>query len=167
MAEKAIKSLDQLLEHELQDLYDAEHQLTKALPKMAKAASSAELRKGFEDHLRQTEGHITRLEQAFEALGKKATRKPCKAMKGLIAEGEETMEEKMDGAVMDAALIVAAQKVEHYEIAGYGSVCNFAHLTGHHDVEAILMQTLDEEKATDAKLTRVALKVNTQAEKSH
>ncbi len=160
---KAMKTLDELLVHELQDLYDAEHQLTKALPKMAKAATSRQLSNAFEAHLSQTEQHIQRLEQAFEALGKKATRKPCKAMKGLIAEGEETMEEEMDKDVMDAALIGAAQKVEHYEIAGYGTVCTFAEMTGNSRVATILNETLEEEKHADEKLTQIAQKVNTKA----
>jgi ferritin-like metal-binding protein YciE len=156
MANK-IKSLEDLLVHELQDLYDAEHQITKALPKMAKAATSRQLSTAFKEHLTQTEEHIARLEQAFTALGQEPKRKPCKAMKGLLAEGEETMEEEMDKDVMDAALISSAQRVEHYEIAAYGAVCTFAHMVGKHDVEDILRQTLDEEKRADEKLTEIAV----------
>jgi ferritin-like metal-binding protein YciE len=152
-----IKSLEELLIQEMQDLYDAEHQLTKALPKMAKAATSRQLSTAFKDHLTQTEGHITRLEQAFAAMGQDPKRKPCKAMKGLIAEGEETMEEEMDKDVMDAALIGSAQRVEHYEIAAYGTICTFAHMVGKHDVEDLLRQTLDEEKRADEKLTEIAV----------
>jgi ferritin-like metal-binding protein YciE len=152
-----IKSLEDLLIQEMQDLYDAEHQLTKALPKMAKAATSRPLTTAFKDHLTQTEGHITRLEQAFAAMGQDPKRKPCKAMKGLIAEGDETMEEDMDKDVMDAALIGSAQRVEHYEIAAYGTICTFAHMVGKHDVEDLLRQTLDEEKRADEKLTEIAM----------
>jgi ferritin-like metal-binding protein YciE len=160
---KALHTLQELLEHELQDLYDAEHQLTKALPKMAEAATSTMFRNAFKKHLTQTEEHIQRLEQAFEALGKKATRKPCKAMKGLIAEGEETMEEKMDAPVMDAALIASAQRVEHYEIAGYGTVCTFAKVVGYPEIATLLSKTLEEEKATDETLTGIAETVNEKA----
>ncbi len=159
----AIRTFEDLLIDELKDLYDAEHQLTKALPKMAKAATSSDLKTAFESHLKQTEGHIKRLEQVFEGLGKKATRKTCAAMKGLVEEGSQTIEEEMDPEVKDAALIGAAQRVEHYEMAGYGTVRTFAHLLGHHDLEAILQSTLDEEGTADHKLTDIASKLNVKA----
>jgi ferritin-like metal-binding protein YciE len=159
----AIRTFEDLLVDEIKDLYDAEHQLTKALPKMAKAATSPELKTAFESHLKQTEGHIKRLEQVFEGLGKKPTRKTCAAMKGLVEEGSEVIEEEMDPEVKDAALIGAAQRVEHYEMAGYGTVRTFAHLLGHHDLEAILQSTLEEEGAADHKLTAIASKLNVKA----
>jgi ferritin-like metal-binding protein YciE len=159
----AIRTFEDLLVDEIKDLYDAEHQLTKALPKMAKAATSSELKTAFESHLKQTEGHIKRLEQVFEGLGKKPTRKTCAAMKGLVEEGSEIIEEEMDPEVKDAALIGAAQRVEHYEMAGYGTVRTFAHLLGHHDLEAILQSTLEEEGAADHKLTAIASKLNVKA----
>ena len=159
----AIRTFEDLLVDEIKDLYDAEHQLTKALPKMAKAATSPDLKSAFESHLKQTEGHIKRLEQVFEGLGKKPTRKTCAAMKGLVEEGSEVIEEEMDAEVKDAALIGAAQRVEHYEMAGYGTVRTFAHLLGHHDLEAILQETLDEEGAADEKLTSIASKLNVKA----
>ena len=159
----AIRTFEDLLVDEIKDLYDAEHQLTKALPKMAKAATSPNLKSAFEDHLKQTEGHIKRLEQVFAGLDKKPTRKTCVAMKGLVEEGSEVIEEDMDAEVKDAALIGAAQRVEHYEIAGYGTVRTFAHLLGHHNLETLLQQTLNEEAATDEKLTGLAGKINVKA----
>ena len=159
----AIRTFEDLLVDEIKDLYDAEHQLTKALPKMAKAATSPDLKKAFESHLKETEAHIKRLEQVFEGLGKKPTRKTCAAMKGLVEEGSEVIEEEMDPEVKDAALIGAAQRVEHYEMAGYGTVRTFAHLLGHHDLEAILQQTLEEEAGADEKLTGIASKINVKA----
>jgi ferritin-like metal-binding protein YciE len=123
-----LESLRDLLVEQLQDLYDAENRITKALPKMAKAASSPELKAAFEKHLAETEGHVTRLEQAFEALGEKAKKKTCQAIKGLIEEGEETIKEDAEPEVKDAALIAAAQRVEHYEMAGYGTVGTYAKL---------------------------------------
>ncbi len=158
-----IRTFEDLLVDEIKDLYDAEHQLTKALPKMAKAATSPVLKSAFESHLKQTEEHIKRLEQVFAGLGKKPTRKTCAAMKGLVEEGSEVIEEEMDPEVKDAALIGAAQRVEHYEMAGYGTVRTFAHLLGHHDLEAILQSTLDEEGAADHKLTDIASKLNVKA----
>lgn len=151
-----MNSLQELLVEELKDLYDAEHQLTKALPKMAKAATNTQLQTAFTTHLSETEGHIRRLEQAFEAMGEKASRKTCKAMKGLVEEGSEVIEEDADPQVKDAALITAAQKVEHYEIAGYGSVRTFAQELGLNDVATLLQQNLDEEGAADKKLTKIA-----------
>lgn len=161
----AIRSLEDLLIHELQDLYDAEHQLTKALPKMAQSASSRNLKSAFEKHLTQTEGHIKRIEQAFTELGQSAKRKPCVAMQGLVKEGEETMSEDMDGAVMDAALIASAQRVEHYEMAGYGTARTFAYQLGYSEVANLLQQTLDEEEQTDKTLSQIANTINEKANK--
>jgi ferritin-like metal-binding protein YciE len=151
-----LTSLQDLLVDELKDLYDAEYQLTQALPKMAKAASNKQLQTAFTTHLAETEAHITRLKQVFKAMGKKAVRKPCKAMKGLIEEGSEIIEEDAEPEVKDAALIGAAQKVEHYEMAGYGTLRTFAKTMGLTDVAALLQQTLDEEGKADKKLTRIA-----------
>lgn len=162
-----LNSLQDLYLEQLQDLYDAEQQITKALPKMAKAASSPELKKSFELHLEQTQNQITRLEQVFEQLGEKATGKTCKAMKGLIAEGEELMSEEADPAVMDAGLIAAAQRVEHYEMAGYGTLRTWATILGMNDSVKLLQQTLDEEGETDHKLSALAEKtVNVKAANS-
>ena len=157
------KTLQDLFLDTLKDIYFAEKKILTALPKMAKAATSPTLKSAFESHLKQTEEHIKRLEQVFEGLGKKPTRKTCAAMKGLVEEGSEVIEEEMDPEVKDAALIGAAQRVEHYEMAGYGTVRTFAHLLGHHDLEAILQSTLEEEAAADEKLTSVASKLNVKA----
>jgi ferritin-like metal-binding protein YciE len=151
-----LESLRDLLVEQLQDLYDAEKRITKALPKMAKAATSPELKAAFQKHLAETEGHVERLEQAFEALGEKAKTKACKAMQGLIAEGEETIKEDAEPEVKDAALIAAAQRVEHYEMAGYGSVSAYAKLLKEKAVLKLLQATLAEEKATDEALTELA-----------
>lgn len=151
-----LNSLQELLVEEIKDLYDAEHQLTKALPKMAKAATNTQLQNAFNSHLTETEGHIKRLEQVFEALGEKPSRKTCKAMKGLVEEGSEAIEEDMEPEVKDAALIAAAQRVEHYEMAGYGAARSFAQTLGHSDVVKLLQQTLNEEGAADEKLTKIA-----------
>ncbi|MBV9463517.1 MAG: ferritin-like domain-containing protein [Verrucomicrobiae bacterium] len=162
-----IDSLQKLFEEELKDVYDAENQLLKALPKMAKAATSQELKDAFNEHLEQTKGHVERLEQVFEELELPAKGKTCKAMKGLIQEGSEILKEKGDSAVIDAALIVAAQKVEHYEIASYGSLRTFANLLGHEDAAETLQETLDEEEETDKKLTELAEEIiNEQAAES-
>ncbi|HEX5445563.1 MAG TPA: ferritin-like domain-containing protein [Pirellulales bacterium] len=152
----ALESLADLFVDELKDLYSAEKQLVKALPKMAKAASSAKLRKGFEDHLRQTEGHVERLESIFEQLGVKPRGPKCEAMEGLIEEGKRVMSEDAEPAVMDAALVAAAQRVEHYEIAGYGTVRSFARMLGNDKAERLLQKTLDEESQTNEKLTKLA-----------
>lgn len=156
-------SLRELYVNELKDLYNAETQLVKALPKMAKASSNAELRQGFEEHLRQTSEHVSRLEQIFEMLGEKATGKKCLGMEGLVKEGAETMSEDYEDALMDAALIGAAQRVEHYEIAGYGTVRAFAELLGENEHVTLLEQTLEEEKQTDEKLSQLAEEINSQA----
>lgn len=157
------EGLKELYIDELKDLYNAEHQLIKALPKMAKAASSGELRQGFEKHLEQTTGHAERLEKIFQALGESPKGKTCKAMQGLVEEGAETMKEDLEGSLMDAALIGAAQRVEHYEIAVYGTVCAFAKELGETQHLSLLTQTLEEEKETDEKLTELARNINAQA----
>jgi ferritin-like metal-binding protein YciE len=151
-----LESLRDLLVEQLQDLYDAENRITKALPKMAKAATSPALKAAFEKHLRETEGQVKRLEQVFEALGETAKTKTCKAMQGLIAEGEETMSENAEPEVLDAALIASAQRVEHYEMAGYGTVRSYAKLLKEDAIVSLLEQTLQEEKATDEALTTLA-----------
>jgi len=158
-----IENLRELLVHELKDLYNAETQLVKALPKMAKAASDEDLAQAFEQHLEQTKGHVERLERVFELLDEKPRGKTCEAMKGLITEGNEAIGEDATDEVKDAALIVAAQKVEHYEIAGYGSVRTFANLLGEREIADILQETLDEEGETDKKLTEIAESLNVEA----
>jgi ferritin-like metal-binding protein YciE len=152
----AVRSLENLLVEQLRDLLSAEKQITKALPKMAKAASTEELRAAFEEHLTQTQGQIARLEEAFETLGQTARAKKCVAMEGLIEEGKEHLEEDMEPAVKDAALIASAQKVEHYEIASYGSARTWAQEIGQPQVAELLQATLDEEAETDQKLTKLA-----------
>ena len=151
-----IESLQELLIEEMRDLYSAENQLTKALPKMAKKATNPQLKKAFETHLKETENHAKRLQQIFDKLGKKPTGKKCAAMEGLIEEGKEMMGEDMDDDVMDAALISVAQKVEHYEIASYGTVRTWAQPLGDSQTASLLQQTLDEEGKTDKLLTQMA-----------
>jgi ferritin-like metal-binding protein YciE len=151
-----LKSLDDLLVHELQDIYHAEGQILKALPKMIKAANHPELQAAFEEHLEQTEGQVERLEQAFKLLGLPAKGKKCEGMAGLIEEGKKMMEEDAEPSVMDAALIAAAQKVEHYEIASYGTVRTWAQHIGDEQMAKLLQQTLDEEGKTDKLLTEMA-----------
>ncbi|HZR65909.1 MAG TPA: ferritin-like domain-containing protein [Terriglobales bacterium] len=162
----AIESLKDLFVDELRDLYDAENQLIKALPKMAEASSSEELREAFEEHLEQTKGHAQRLETIFESLGQKAKAKKCKGMEGLIKEGSEVIDEDMDPDVKDAALIGAAQRVEHYEIAGYGTARTFASQLGQEEAASLLQETLDEEKETDARLNDLASEINVEAEEA-
>ena len=157
------EGLKELYVGELKDLYSAENQLVKALPKMAKAASSDELRKGFEAHLQQTKGHVQRLEKIFKALGEDPKGKKCKGMEGLVREGSEVMGEDFEGALMDAALIGAAQRVEHYEIAAYGTVCAFAGELGEEEHASLLAETLEEEKETDNTLTKLSKQINVQA----
>ncbi len=152
----SMDSLKDLYIDELKDLYNAENQLLKALPKMAKKAAAPELKKAFQDHLAQTEGHVSRLEKIFKGLGEKPTGKTCKAMKGLVEEGKEVIAEDGDDSVLDAALIGAAQRVEHYEIAGYGVVRTFASLLGEEDAMGLLQRTLNEEAEADKKLTKLA-----------
>jgi ferritin-like metal-binding protein YciE len=157
-------SLQDLLANQTQDLYDAEHRLLDALPKMAEAAHSPQLRQAFQAHLEETRGHVGRLEQVFEALGQAPQRETCQAMKGLIAEGEEAIKAKGDPAVKDAALIAAAQRVEHYEMAGYGTARTLANQLGHERAARVLQETLEEEKAADRTLSEIAeSSVNRQA----
>lgn len=152
-----LENLEDLFLDELEDIYDAEQQLVKALPKMAASASSPELRQSFQTHLAQTEGHVQRLEAIFSQLGQEPERKPCKAMKGLIAEGSEMIKEDAVPEVKDAGLIAAAQRVEHYEIAAYGSARTYAETLGRTDAAQLLGQTLKEEEQTDKKLTKLAV----------
>lgn len=154
-----LNTLDDLFLEQIQDLYDAEHQITKALPKMAKAASSSDLQKAFQMHLEQTERQITRLEQVFDTIGQKAKGKTCEAMKGLIKEGDELLSTRADASVMDAGLIASAQRVEHYEMAGYGTVRTWARLLGNTKAATLLQQTLDEEGQTDQKLSQIAERI--------
>jgi ferritin-like metal-binding protein YciE len=151
-----LTSLEDLLVHELQDIYNAEGQILKALPRMIKAASHPELKSAFEEHRVQTEGQVERLEQVFKLLGIPAKGKKCEGMAGLLEEGKKTMAEDAEASVMDAALIAAAQKVEHYEIAAYGCVCTYAEMLGHEEAHELLGQTLEEEEETDQKLTALA-----------
>lgn len=148
--------LHELFLDELTDILNAERQLTKALPKMAKASNSEELTEAFESHLAETENHITRLEQVFTSLGEMVRSKKCNAMEGLLEEGQEKIDELEGSPALDAALIAAAQKVEHYEIASYGTLCAWAEQLGHDDVIQLLQATLDEEKTADVKLTGIA-----------
>jgi ferritin-like metal-binding protein YciE len=150
------ENLKDLYVDELKDLYDAEHQILEALPQMAEKASHPELKQAFRTHLEQTRGQVTRLEQVFQKLGVEPERKTCKAMKGLMAEGEEILKAKGDEDTIDAALIAAAQRVEHYEIAGYGTMRSLARRLGHEDQARLLQQTLDQEGEADKKLTRLA-----------
>src|SRR5262245_58083141 len=143
-----LNSLENLLLHEVQDLYSAEQQLVKALPKVAKKISSPQLRAAVEEHLQQTEEHVNRLEQVFELFGVEPKARTCKAMKGLINEADQILKEDAPPETLDAAIIAAAQKVEHYEIASYGTVANWAELVGRTDIHKLLGQTLDEEEAT-------------------
>jgi ferritin-like metal-binding protein YciE len=156
--------LKELYINELKDIYSAETQLVKALPKMAKAAVSAELRNGFQEHLAQTEDHVTRLEQIFEGLGEKPTGKKCEGMAGLIKEGGEAAEADYEGDVKDSALIGAAQRVEHYEIAAYGTVRAMAEKLGDEKAVQLLTQTLQEEKDTDVKLSKLSDKMKVEAD---
>ena len=151
-----VETMNELFLDEIRDLYDAEKQLTKALPKMAKAATSTQLRSAFEEHLTQTESHVNRLEQIFESFGQKSSGKTCAAMKGLIKEGEDIASDTEETSVRDAGLIMAAQKVEHYEISGYGSARTHAQMLGNQQAVRLLEQTLREEKETDQRLTQIA-----------
>jgi len=161
----SVTSIEELLVAELKDLYSAEKQITKALPKLVKAATSDELKSAFQSHLEETEGQVERLEQIGEILGTKLTGKTCDGMKGVLGEGSEMVEETDKGtSVRDAGLITAAQRVEHYEMAGYGGVIAYAKLLGMDDVVELLEETLDEEKAADQKLTKLAQSINKQAQ---
>jgi ferritin-like metal-binding protein YciE len=160
----SIESLQDLFLHELKDIYDGEKRLLRALPKMAKAATSEDLRAAFTEHKGQTETQVERLEQIFELLEKPARGKKCMGMEGLLEEGSALMEEDAQPAVMDAGLIAAAQKVEHYEIATYGTLATYAKILGLDDAVALLEETLVEEKATDETLTELASRINFEAE---
>ena len=151
-----LETLDDLFEMQLKDLYSAEKQLLKALPMMAETAKDGRLRRGFEKHLRETENQVARLEKIAEAQDLDLSGHTCKAMEGLIAEGQETMSENATEEVMDAALIAAAQRIEHYEISGYGTAAHFAQRLGYTDAAELLQQTLDEEQLTDTKLNDLA-----------
>jgi len=151
-----LDKLQKLYINELRDLYNAENQLLKALPKMAKAASSPELKQAFQKHLEQTKSHVERLEEVFEDINEKPKGKTCHGMKGLIEEGSEILQEEGDESVIDAGIIVAAQKVEHYEIAGYGSVRTFAELLGQERSAELLQTTLNEESETNEALNQLA-----------
>jgi ferritin-like metal-binding protein YciE len=155
-AEMEIDSLQKLYVDELKDIYSAEKQILQALPRMAKKATNLQLRQGFEEHLEQTKVQVERLDRIFEGLERSPRGKKCKAMEGLIEEGKEMMAEDMEPEVMDAALIAAAQKVEHYEIASYGTVRSYAQLMGRDEDAGLLQQTLQEEGETDKKLTQLA-----------
>jgi ferritin-like metal-binding protein YciE len=161
-----LESLKELFVEELKDLYSAENQILKALPKMIKKASSSELKRGFEEHLEQTEEHVERLEKIFQQLDENPKGKKCKGMEGIITDGAELMEEDAEPDVMDAGLIAAAQRVEHYEIAGYGCVHTYARLLGHSNLVQLLESTLNEEKEADAKLTSLAESVNIEAKEA-
>ena len=152
-----IKTTRELLVDELRDIYHAEKQLVRALPKMAKAAKSPKLRQAFEQHLDETKGQVERLEQVFEQMDTRSSGKRCEAMEGLIEEAKEMMEEIKTREVLDAALIMGAQKVEHYEIAAYGSACALAEALGQNDIKQLLEETLNEEKAADQKLNQLAI----------
>ena len=159
-----VDSIEKLFIEELKDLYSAENQITKALPKMVNAASSKDLKKAFESHLRETEGQIERLVQICNILGTSPKGKSCEGMKGVLDEGSSMLHESAEGDVRDAALISAAQRVEHYEMAAYGTVRTYAQLLGQAQVAKLLEETLEEEKAADQKLTSIAQKVNVRAQ---
>ena len=160
----SLDSLQSLFLEELKDIYHAEKQLVQALPRLAKSASSPELKEAITDHLEETKGHVERIEQIFQALGHAARGKRCKGMEGLLEEGKEIMEEEGEDAVIDAALIAGAQRVEHYEIAAYGCLRTYAQLLGYDDAAKLLSETLAEEEAADEKLNAIAEStVNAQA----
>jgi len=158
-----IETLRELLIDELQDLHSAEQQITKALPKLVKTAHNPNLKQAFEHHLEETKNHITRLERIFEQMDENPKGKTCEAMKGLLKEGEERISDGGEADVLDAGLISAAQRVEHYEIAAYGSARTYAELLGEHEAARLLSETLQEEKAADTKLGQVAKKINIEA----
>jgi ferritin-like metal-binding protein YciE len=159
-----VNSLQELYVEELKDLYDAENQIIKALPKMIDAASSEELQSALSEHLEITREQAKRIEQIFQNMGEKLKAEKCKGMEGVIKEGADIVSEDMDENVKDAAIISAAQRVEHYEMAGYGTVRTWANLLGESEAEELLQQTLDEEKEADEKLNRLAEEINVQAE---
>jgi len=156
----SVDSMERLFVNELKDLYSAETQIIKALPKMAKAATSSELRSAFEHHLRETEGHVQRLEQIFEMISESPKGKACEGMKGVLEEGEKSMKEAKEGPLRDEAMIAGAQRVEHYEMAAYGTVRTYAEHLGRPQIAQILEKTLAEEKAADKKLTDISERVH-------
>lgn len=158
-----LKTLEDFFIEELKDLYSAEKQILKALPKMVKAASSEDLKDAFQNHLKETENQVQRLEKISKKIGKTLSGKKCKAMEGLLEEGKELMEEDAEPAVMDAALIAAAQKVEHYEMASYGCARTYAKLLNERDIQELLQETLDEEGNADKTLTEIAESINVEA----
>ncbi|MGO8816498.1 MAG: ferritin-like domain-containing protein [Terriglobia bacterium] len=162
-----VNSLKQLYVEELKDAYDAENQIVKALPKLIKATSTPQLREALEDHLQQTRGHVQRLEQIFESLGEPAKAKKCDGLRGILEEGEKTISDGEQGPVLDAGLIAGAQRVEHYEMAAYGSLKTWARQLGDNQAVRLLEQTLNEEKEADRKLTEIATSsVNAEASKA-
>lgn len=161
----SVKTMQELLIDELKDLYSAEKQIVRALPKLAKAATSPDLKQALTNHLKETQGQVTRLERIAEIVSKKLTGKTCVGMKGVLEEGSEVLEDTDKGTVRDAAMIAAAQRVEHYEMAGYGSAREFAKMLGLSDVASLLDETLEEEKAADKLLSGIAKQVNTAAKR--
>lgn len=159
----AMNSLEDALYDEMKDILHAEKQLTRALPKMAKAAQNEQLRQAFEEHLEQTKQQVERLQKAMESLGRKATAKKCQAMEGILEEGKEIMEQEGDPDTLDAMLIGAAQKTEHYEIASYGTACTWAKQLGQTEALELMKQNLAEEEETDKKLTKLAKSLNRRA----
>jgi len=159
-----VSSLKELFVEELKDVYDAENQIVKALPKLAKATSTPELRKAFEDHLEQTKGHVRRLEQIFEGLGEQAKAKKCDGLRGILSEGEDVISDGQEGPVRDAGLIAGAQRVEHYEMAAYGSLKTWAGQLGDQRAASLLEETLNEEKEADELLTKIATSGGVNAE---
>jgi ferritin-like metal-binding protein YciE len=158
-----LKTIEQLFAEELKDLYSAETQITKTLPKLVEAASSPELKRAFEHHLKETEGQIERLDEIFKVLGASPKGKTCDGMKGILAEGAEMLHETSPGDLRDVALISAAQRVEHYEMAAYGTVRSYAENLQQKEIAKLLQETLEEEKAADKKLTEIAQKVHSSA----
>ena len=161
-----VDTMEKLLLEELKDLHSAETQITKTLPTPIQAASSSDLKKAFENHLKETQGQIERLDQIFGILGKKSTKKTCAGMKGILTEGAEMLQETETGDVRDAALISAAQRVEHYEMAAYGTVRSYAEQIEQSEVADLLQETLEEEKAADEKLTEISKKINSAAKRA-
>jgi ferritin-like metal-binding protein YciE len=161
----SVGTMTELFVDELKDLYSAEKQITRVLPKLAKAATSVDLKQAFLSHLEETNGQVARLDKIFETLGKTPRGKTCVGMKGVLEEGAEVLEDTDKGSVRDAALISAAQRVEHYEMAGYGSVRDFAKMLGQGEIATLLEETLEEEKAADKKLTSIAKQVNAEAKR--
>ena len=162
----AVDTIEKLFIEELKDLHSAEKQITKTLPKLIEAATTVDLKKAFEHHLKETEGHVARLDRAFELLGTRPKEKTCDGMKGILSEGAEMLRETKEGDIRDVALISAAQRVEHYEMAAYGTVRSYAEQLNQAQIAKLLQETLEEEKAADKKLTEISQKVNSRAERA-